>query len=328
MKALVTGGAGFIGSHLVEALVASGVQVRVLDNLSSGRPEHLEGVRDGIEFLEGDVAHPATLDLALKGVDEVWHLAANPEVRTGATDPAGHFQANVEATFAVLEGMRRAKVKRILFTSTSTVYGRATVIPTPESYGPLLPISVYGACKLACEALIASYAGTFGFEGILFRFANVVGERSTHGVTYDFMAKLRANPKKLHILGDGTQNKSYVSVSDTVSAMLFAARRPRRGVVLAYNIGSLDSIPVTTVADIVVQVLGIAPPRYEFGGGASDGAGWAGDVKEMRLGVESLTTLGWRPRDTSSEAIRVAAQWLARHAAYGSAHFSDTTGNL
>lgn len=309
-EVLVTGGAGFIGSHAAEALVAAGANVTVLDDLSAGRKESLAAVAGRITFVKGDAGDARTLDRLLPGMDSVWHLAANPEVRTGETDPAGHYEANVAVTFRLLEGMRRHGVRHLAFTSTSTVYGRATVLPTPEDYGPLLPISVYGACKLAAEALIAAYAGTFGLDALLFRFANVVGPRSTHGVTYDFVRKLRADPGRLEILGDGTQTKSYVSVADTVAGMLHAVRHAPAGV-HPYNIGSLDAIPVTEVAAVVADVLGLKP-KLKFTGGTKDGAGWVGDVKAMALDVSLLRGLGpgWTPKDPSAQAIRAAAESL------------------
>ncbi len=309
---LVTGGAGFIGSHTVDALVAGGATVRVLDDLSSGNEAFLEQVWDKITFIEGDARDADTLDHAMQGVDSVWHLAANPEVRTGATDPSAHYDLNVGMTWSVLEAMRRNDVKHMAFTSTSTVYGNAAVMPTPEDYGPLLPISVYGGAKLACEALIASYTGTFDIDALLFRFANVVGDRSNHGVTYDFVHKLRANPEELEILGDGTATKSYVHISDVVSGMLFAAEHAEAGC-HPFNVGSLDGIPVTTIADTVADVMGLKP-AYSFTGGAGvGGAGWKGDVKFMGLAVDKLQALGWKPQHGSQEAIRLTAQWLKDH---------------
>lgn len=307
MRLLVTGGAGFIGSHAVDRLLAEGADVVVVDDLSSGNPEFLPA---GIDLVKGDCGEPKVLAKALKGADAVWHLAANPEVRTGATDPAGHFDRNVVVTFALLEGMRKADVRRLAFTSTSTVYGRADVLPTPEDYGPLYPISVYGAAKLACEALIASYTGTFGLDALLFRFANVVGPRSTHGVAFDFVHKLRKDPKRLEILGDGKQTKSYCSVADTVDGMVHAVRHAPAGV-HAYNIGSADAIPVTAIAGIVAGEMGLKP-TYSFTGGTKDGAGWAGDVKMMRLDTTRLERLGpgWRPKHTSEQALRIAVRSL------------------
>jgi UDP-glucose 4-epimerase len=309
---LVTGGAGFIGSFAVEALVAAGAKVTVLDDLSAGKRDFLRAVEGRFTFVEGDAGDPKVLDRHLPGTDSVWHLAANPEVRTGATDPSGHYEQNVAATFRLLEAMRRHGVRHLVFTSTSTVYGRATVMPTPEDYGPLLPISVYGACKLACEALIAAYAGTFSFDALLFRFANVVGPRSTHGVTYDFVHKLRRDPARLEILGDGRATKSYVSVADTVAGMMHAVRHAPPGA-QAFNVGSLDAIPVTRIAEIVAEAMAIQP-KLAFTGGAKDGAGWVGDVKAMSLDVTRLMQLdaGWKPHHSSEDAIRLAAQDLVQ----------------
>ncbi len=309
MNILVTGGAGFIGSHAVDLLLADGANVTVLDDLSTGSLDFLSDL-DAIRFVEGDVRDPAILDEVLPGHDAVWHLAANPEVRTGATDPAGHVDANVGTTVPILEAMRRHDVKKLVFTSTSTVYGEADVRPTPESYGPLLPISVYGGCKLACEALASAYGATFGWDVLLMRFANVVGPRSNHGVTYDFVHKLRANPEELQILGDGTQTKSYVHVSDTVSGLLHAAKHAPPGV-HAYNIGSDDAIDVMTIARTVADVMGLAP-RFATTGGTKSGAGWTGDVKFMALANDALKNLGWAPTFLSQDAIRDTAAWLAK----------------
>ncbi len=310
---LVTGGAGFIGSHLVDQLVADGHHVTVIDDLSSGDRTFLSQSSDSIDFIVADLRDDGLLDERLPGTDMVWHLAANPEVRTAATHPHQHYDLNVGLTWTVLEAMRRHDVKRIGFTSTSTVYGNATVMPTPESYGPLLPISIYGGAKLASEALIASFAGSYDMDALLFRFANVVGPRSNHGVTFDFVHKLRANPQELEILGDGTQTKSYVHVADTVSGMVHAAQHAEPGA-QPINIGSLDGIPVTEVADIVADVMGLAP-EYSFTGGAeTGGAGWKGDVKHMGLAVDRLQSLGWAPKMGSADAIRDTAQWLVANA--------------
>ncbi len=305
-RIVVTGGAGFIGSHAVDALVASGAQVTVLDDLSTGKKEFLSNSIEAVELVVGDVRDEAKLDACLAGADAVWHLAANPEVRTGATDPSSHYALNVDATYRVLEGVRRHDVPALGFTSTSTVYGPAAVMPTPEDYGPLLPISIYGGAKLACEALVASYATTFGFKASLWRFANVVGARSNHGVTFDFVHKLLADGTRLQMLGDGTQCKSYVSIEDTVAAMLhsFAVQRDP---VAPWNIGSDDAIPVREIAEIVAEVLQLQPV-IATQGGTADGAGWVGDVKHMRLDTSKLQATGWKASHPSSEAIRRTAR--------------------
>lgn len=308
-RILVTGGAGFIGSHAVDLLVAKGAKVTVLDNLSAGKEGFLAASRKKVKFVKGDCGDAATLDTLLPGVDSVWHLAANPDVRSGAADPRPHYEQNIAVTYRLLEGMRRHDVGHLAFTSTSTVYGEAKVLPTPEEYGPLLPISVYGGAKLACEAMASAYASTFGMNALLFRFANVVGPRSTHGVIVDFVHKLRVDPKRLEILGDGRQNKSYVSVADTVDAMAFAVGKASKGC-HPFNIGSADGITVTRLAEIVSEVLKVKP-KFAYVGGTPGGAGWKGDVKMMALDIGRLGKMGWHPAHTSEQAVRLAAQSLA-----------------
>ncbi len=308
-RVVVTGGAGFIGSHTVDALVAAGADVTVVDDLSTGDRAFLADSWDDIAFVQGDCGDAATLAKVLPGADSVWHLAADPDVRGSAAQAQSHFRTNVAATFQLLQAMAKHKVGHLVFTSTSTVYGDAAVRPTPENYGPLLPISLYGGSKLACEALISGMAASHGLDALMFRFANVVGPRSNHGVTYDFVRKLRADPARLEILGDGSQTKSYVSVADTVAGMLHAARHAPAGV-HPFNIGSRDAIDVTGLAGVVAGALGLEP-ELAYTGGAPDGAGWVGDVKHMSLAIDKLCALGWEPRDSSAAALRATAQWLA-----------------
>lgn len=316
-RVAVTGGAGFIGRHLCRTLLDDGVEVVCVDDFSfSDRRALMEFDEvDAFTFVEGDVCDVDVAQYALEGCGTVFHLAANPEVRVGETDPLAHVEGNIDPTAGVLEAMRHEDVPEILFTSTSTVYGNATVVPTPEDYGPLLPVSVYGGAKLAAEGLIASYAGTFGLRAALFRFANVVGPGATHGVTVDFVKKLRADPKRLEILGDGQQTKSYVHVTDTVQAMLHAWRHgmPGTGGTEPYNIGSRDRIPVTEIASIVADVLDVAP-EHAFTGAAPGGGGWRGDVPLMQLHIEKLLQTGWDPVHSSAEAVRDTARWLAAEA--------------
>jgi UDP-glucose 4-epimerase len=306
-KVLVTGGAGFIGSHLVDALLGRGFRVRIVDNLSGGSLENIKcWFGDSrFEFVEGDLKDPEIAFKSVDGVDLVFHLAANPDVRLGEVDPPVHFDENLLVTFNVLEAMRKSeKARRIVFASTSTVYGEASVFPTPEDYGPLLPISVYGAAKLGCEGLISSYCHTFGFSGVLLRFANVVGARAKHGVIVDFIRKLRQNAEELEILGDGKQKKSYLHVKDLVSA--FFAVLPcleRTGGVEAFNVGSLDWVDVKRIAEIVCEEMGVKP-KFRFNNVLGDGRGWKGDVKTMQLSVEKIMGLGWKPKLTSEEAVR------------------------
>ncbi|HOO54626.1 MAG TPA: NAD-dependent epimerase/dehydratase family protein [Methanothrix sp.] len=306
---LVTGGAGFVGSHLVDRLIESN-RVTVLDNFSSGKMEFLEGHNSDTKFglIEADLLDQEAVEAALVGKDLVFHLAANPDVKIGAEDTRTHLDQNVIATYNLLESMRKTGVSEIAFTSTSTVYGEAKVAPTPEDYGPLLPISLYGASKLACEALISAFCSTFEMRSWIFRFANIVGERGTHGVIVDFIKKLENDPKTLEILGSGRQRKSYLLVDDCVDAMIFslAAASDRVNV---FNIGSKDSVDVTEIADVVAEKMGLEGVRYRYTGGI-DGRGWRGDVKTMLLSIEAMERLGWTPRFNSRQSIEAAVEAL------------------
>jgi len=317
MRVLVTGGAGFIGSHLVDALIENGHDVRVLDDLSAGSIDNLKRWlnHERFEFIEGDMRDPQTVRDAIEGVDAVFHLAANPEVRIGSQSPELLYETNVLITYNLLNAMRDSTVRYLIFTSSSTVYGDAKVIPTPEDYAPLEPISVYGGAKLAAEALISGYAHTFDFKALIFRLANIIGERSNHGVIYDFINKLRKNPEELEILGDGTQRKSYLHVSDTITGMLhiFEAFKKENKRVDFYNLGNDDWITVKEIAEIVSQEMGLQP-LFRFTGGVDGGRGWKGDVKFMRLSIEKAKKTGWKPKLSSYEAVkRTVRELLLSH---------------
>jgi UDP-glucose 4-epimerase len=309
---LVTGGAGFIGSHLVDKLISDNI-VTVLDNLSSGKKEHIAHHLGNPNFklINADIFDATKLDEAVRKQDIIFHLAANPDVRLGAEDTLVHLQQNILATYRLLEAMRRCGVNKIAFTSTSTVYGEAKEIPTPEGYGPLKPISLYGASKLAGEALISSYCHTFDMQSWIFRFANIVGERGTHGVLVDFIRKLRANPRELEILGSGRQIKSYLEVKDCVDAMIYCVENSHEQTNI-FNIGAQDYIDVTKIADIVVESMGLSDVNYRYTGGL-DGRGWKGDIKVMLLSIEAIMRLGWRPKHNSTESIREAVEALLRN---------------
>jgi UDP-glucose 4-epimerase len=312
-RVIVTGGAGFIGSHLVDRLMKEAAEVWVLDNLSSGSEDFLERWygEDRMHLVRTDVTKLESILPYMKKADVVFHLAANPDVRTAAENTYAHVEQNILATYNVLEAMRFQDVGDVVFTSTSTVYGEASVLPTPESYGPLKPISVYGASKLASEALISSYVSTFGMRGVLYRFANVVGSRGTHGVIYDFIRKLRKNPNELEILGDGKQRKSYVHVKDCVEAMVLGYESTEEELGI-YNIGTEQSTDVITIADIVTEAMGLGGVRYRTTGGVDGGRGWKGDVKVMSLDVRAILGLGWEPKYSSDEAVRRTAEALLR----------------
>jgi len=306
-RILVTGGAGFIGSHLVDRLMERGEEVIVVDDLSSGSLGNLSrwAGRPEFKFLRADLSEGVP---DVGSVDTIYHLAADPEVRTGSADPGRHYRRNVLATFNVLEYARRSGARVLAFASTSTVYGEPSAIPTPEDYGPLMPISVYGATKLAAEAMISAYAYSYGFRAVIFRLANIVGSRSGHGVIYDFIGKLMSNPGELEVLGDGTQSKSYLHVDDCVDAMLIGADGSRDRVSI-YNVGSEDRISVLDIARIVIEEMGLRDVKVRPVGGP-EGRGWIGDVKVMQLDVSRIEGLGWRPRLGSEGAVRRATREL------------------
>lgn len=300
-KIIVTGGAGFIGSHLVDKLLSLGNEVTVVDNLSSGRMEFIQPYLSNKNFklVKLDLNDIVSLRKVINDTDMIYHLAANPDVRLGAENTRVHLEQNIIATYNLLEAMRINDQKNIVFTSTSTVYGEASIIPTHENYGPLVPISLYGASKLACEALITSYCGSFDMKSWIFRFANIVGERSTHGIIVDFVNKLKDNSGHLEILGDGEQRKSYLHVSDCVDAILFTMENSNE-MVNIFNIGSNDTINSTEIGMLVIREMGLKNVMLTYTGGKR---GWKGDVPRMLLSIEKLQKLGWKPIHDSKSSI-------------------------
>jgi UDP-glucose 4-epimerase len=309
---LVTGGAGFIGSHLVDSLMGKGGAVTVLDNLSTGSMDNIAHWIGHPDFtlIEGDCLNREDIRKAMKKCGLVFHLAANPEVRVGAVDTEIDFEQNIVATYNVLEEMRESEIaKTIVFTSTSTVYGDAEILPTPEEYGPLEPISLYGASKLACEALISAYCHMFDMRGVIYRFANIVGSKSRHGVIWDFIHKLLENPLELEILGDGTQTKSYLMVDECVDALLFGMEHASKRVEI-YNIGSEDQMSVKEITRIVTEEMGLKDIGFRYTGGIRGGRGWIGDVKTMFLDISKMKRLGWKPKHNSTESVRLATSQI------------------
>ena len=311
LKAIVTGGCGFIGSHLVDALMSMGYEVIVIDNLSNGSKANVERWLGHPKFrlVESDLKkYSSSWVDCFRGVDVVFHFAANPEVRVSVANPRVHFEENIQATFNVLEACRVHHVPYLVFASSSTVYGDAKVIPTPEDYHPLEPISVYGACKLACENLIISYSKLYGIRSLILRYANIIGPRSNHGVIIDFINKLRKDPTKLEILGDGTQRKSYLYISDCINATLhlFNTFTKEDKEYDIYNVGNEDWVTVKEIADIIVKEMGLENVKYEFKPATPDGRGWPGDVKLMLLDITKLKTTGWKPQLTSRDTIKAS----------------------
>jgi UDP-glucose 4-epimerase len=300
MRLVITGGAGFVGSHLAERLVADN-EVLVVDDCSNGDPAL---VPDEATVREADLTDPAVVaDAITAETDAVFHFAAAKDV--DADRPRAQFEDNLTMTYNILERMDEVGVDNLVFTSSSTVYGEAPR-PTPEDYAPLEPISPYGAGKLAEEGLISTYAHSHGIQSWVFRFANIVGPRMQMGVVADFIRKLREDPERLVILGNGRQAKSYMYIDDCLDAMAHVVCEADDALNV-YNLGTRTTTSVDTIADIVSETLGL-DPEYEYTGGDR---GWTGDVPKMRLAIEKLAALGWEPDRSSDEALRQAARELA-----------------
>jgi len=310
--ALVTGGAGFIGSHLVDRLVSDGWSVRIVDNFSSGRMENVEHHRGNrrVEILRGDLRSPKEAEEAVKGVDVVFHYAANPEVRLSTTNPDVHFNENVVATFNLLEAMRKSDVEQLVFASSSSVYGEPESIPVSED-APIKPVSVYGASKAACENLIHAYCNLYGLKAVVLRYANVVGPRLRHGVIYDFIVKLCKNPKQLEILGDGTQKRSYIYIDDAVEATMIAYNAAAGKRFEVFNVGNEDYITVKEVADIVVDALKLRGVKYVYKP-VDHGVGWRGDVKNIALSIDKIKSQGFKPQLDSRQSCKKDASELIK----------------
>jgi UDP-glucose 4-epimerase len=302
-RSFIAGGAGFIGGHLTRALLQRpGQEVVVFDNFSSGSLTHLAAVVDDprLGVIEADLQDLDAVVEAMAGIDHIYLLAANPDIAAAVTDPGIDFWQGTYLVQNVIEAARRNGVGRITYTSGSGVYGDQGDREVDEQFGPLAPISTYGASKLSCEAMLAAYAHMFDIHAVAFRFANVVGAQQTHGVTYDFVGRLLEDPTKLRILGDGRQSKSYIHVGDAVSAMLTLTDRGFEGFGV-FNAGTGEYMTVREIADLVVQRMGLSEVRYEYGGGSR---GWKGDVPVVRFGSKKLGGLGWRCRHTSEQALR------------------------
>ena len=306
MKAFVTGGAGFIGSHLVDKLIGKGNQVTVYDNLSSGKKEFIKQHQNNknLEFIEADLLDLERVKKEIKNHDIVFHIAANPHVRLGEKQTDLDLKYETIATYNVLEAMRINDIKKIVFSSSSVVYGETNEPSLPENYGPLQPISLYGAGKLGSEGLITAFCGTFDFQTWIYRFANVVGTRGTHGVIVDFIEKLRKNPNELEILGDGKQQKPYLHVSDCINGIIFGFEKSTDQINL-FNLGCNSNTTVTRIAEIVTEEMRLKNVKFNYTGGKR---GWKGDIPRFQLGITKINQLGWKPTYTSDEAVRKATQ--------------------
>jgi len=305
----VVGGLGFIGSAMVKAILSEerDVKVTIYDNYSSGREEHLGNYRNDsrLSIIRADTKDLDLLKASMEGTDVVYSFASNPDIAKAVTQPDIDFWEGTYIMNNVLEAMRVTGTDRLLYASGSGVYGDVGSTVTDEDFSPMLPSSTYGASKLACEALICSYCYMFGMNADVFRFANVVGENQTHGVTYDFVHRLQESPGHLRILGDGTQSKSYIYVGDVVNAVRTIERTVSG--YNYYNVATLDYLTVTEIADEVVRLMGLKDVKYEFTGGSR---GWKGDVPIVRLNSEKIRRTGWKNQFTSKEAIDISIKSL------------------
>ncbi len=307
MKYLITGGAGFIGSHLIEKLILNH-EIVVLDNMSEGNPAFIARYESNpnFKFIKGDLNNSQDIASALPGVDVVFHLAAHRDVRAGANNPRKDIDDGILVTYNLLEEMRSAGIKNIIFSSSQTVYGEVSDEPVSESFGPMIPISIYGASKMACESLVMAYSHTFEMRSWIFRFANIVGPGGTHGVIPDFIIKLKNDNSKMEILGDGSQTKPYLSVEDCVDGIIFGFENSSDSVNL-FNLGTDGWTSVTRVAEIVVEECNLENVKFSYTGGKR---GWVGDVPRIRLSSDKIKNLGWKAKHDSDDAVRLASRSL------------------
>ncbi len=317
MNYCILGGAGFIGSHLVKTLLttAKDCNITIYDNLSSGKMWHLEEIHSDkrLSIIHGDIKDIDALTSAMKGMDIVYHFASNPDISKAATQPDIDFWEGTYLTNNVLEAMRKTGAKRLLYASGSGIYGDTGSTEISEDHAPLLPVSTYGASKLACEALIVAYGHMFDLSASAFRFANVVGPHQTHGVGYDFVRRLLKNPQELQILGDGTQSKSYIHIQDVIKAMRLLETRSPLGFSY-FNVSTLDHITVTEIADIVTEIMGLKDVHLLYAGGKR---GWRGDVPVVRLNSDKIRRLGWANSFSTREAIYASVRSIYEDAKAG-----------
>ena len=309
MNAIVTGGAGFIGSHLVARLLSLGHSVRIIDNFSSGKRAFLKDYlkHPRLRMAKADLLDAARINkLITPRFDMVFHLAANPDIAKGIDDPTLDFNQTIVATFNILQAMRIHGINKIFYTSGSGIYGDRGKTHLTESTGDLLPVSMYGASKLSAEGLISAFCHLFGMQAWILRPANIVGPHATHGVTFDFFHKLRKDPTRLKILGDGKQNKSYLYIEDVIDAILLVLKKSRKRV-NTFNIASDDAITVTEIADIVLSELKLKHIHKTYTGGK---IGWKGDVAKVRIDSSKIRHLGWKPKYSSAQSVRATIRAL------------------
>jgi UDP-glucose 4-epimerase len=318
-KYFIVGGAGFIGSHFCDYLMSapSTAAVTIYDNFTSGRDWHVAHHAPDARFkiVRGDAKDVDALTAAMAGHDVVFHLASNPDIARAMTEPDIDFREGTLLTNNVIEAMRRGKVRHILYASGSGVYGDTGELAVAEDYSPMRPISTYGASKIGSEALIAAYSYMFEIRGLCFRFGNVVGARQTHGVGFDFIGRLRADGVRLKILGDGRQTKSYIHVSDVISAVI-CAHAHCKDEFAVFNVATDDTITVKEIADLACEEVGLDPRRVSYEYTGSD-RGWRGDVPVVRLNISRIRALGWAGAMPSREAVRRSLAALNSEASRG-----------
>ena len=311
--AVITGGAGFIGSYIAEKLVENGTDTKVIDNLVTGKKENLSKCfdQDNFSFLEYDLGNLDGIEDHLSDADILFHFAADPEVRTGYSKPEDSFEQNIVNTFNLLQKIKQSKIKKIVFASSSSVYGDAKIIPTNEEYGPLCPISHYGASKLACEAMVSSFCHNYNIEGVILRLANVIGLRGRHGLIWDLVHKLKINQDELELLGDGKQTKSFIHISDAIDGIFFSLNNLQDKVEV-FNLGSEDSVEIMDVAKIVCKNMGLNEIKINLTGGVDDGRGWKGDIRIAHLDITKLKNSGWIPKLSSINAADITSQEIIK----------------
>lgn len=304
MKALVTGGAGFIGTHLVERLLKENYEVISVDNFTLGKKENVDKFagNPNFKFYQLDINETEIFCESLKDeqIDLIYHLAANSDIQKGGKNPLIDYSDTFMTTFSVLELMRRNNIKNLFFSSTSAIYGDEQGKHVHEDLGGLLPISYYGGSKLASENFISAYSYMNDLNVVTFRFPNVIGPNLTHGVIFDFVKKLRNNPNELEILGDGTQTKPYIYVTDLIDCIMYMTKEMKPGVEI-YNVGVETATSVTRIADIVCEVLGFQNVEYKYTGG---NVGWKGDVPKFQYDLTKIHSTGWKAKYTSDDAVR------------------------
>ncbi len=310
MKYFVTGGAGFIGSNLVDRLLKDGHEVVVYDNFSTGMIEFLNNSKKNpnLKIITGDILDDHKLYISMSGCDFVFHLAANADVRRGTEHPDRDLKQNTIGTFNVLEAMRHNDIKKIAFSSTGSVYGESKIIPTPEDAPFPIQTSLYGVSKLAGEGLIQAYCEGYNFQSWIFRFVSILGKQYSHGHIYDFFQQLQKHPEYLDVLGDGTQKKSYLNVKDCIDAIFIALNNSNEKINI-FNLGTNDWITVNESISHICDYLGISP-KINYSGGSR---GWIGDNPRILLSCRKIMNLGWYPKYSIKESIIETVEYLKQN---------------